>query len=253
VVDLFNPAGAQRVRLLLAQGQLAQAAAWAAARGLDPGDQPSYPREREYLLLARLLIAHGDAARALPLLGRLQAAAAAQGRAGSLIEIGAVTALARAAAGQQAGAAAALAGALGLAWPEGYVRVFADEGAPLAGVLDRLLAAQRGGGTLTPPGVPLAYLRRLQAAFRPGGARAVPPRPVPAAEVAAPALAEPLTDRELQVLALLAAGVSNQQIAGELVVALETVKKHVSHILGKLGAANRTQAVARARALGLLQ
>ena len=76
---------------------------------------------------------------------------------------------------------------------------------------------------------------------------------MPAAEVAAPALAEPLTDRELQVLALLAAGISNQQIASELVVALETVKKHVSHILGKLGAANRTQAVARARALGLLR
>ena len=76
---------------------------------------------------------------------------------------------------------------------------------------------------------------------------------MPAAEVAAPALAEPLTDRELQVLALLAVGVPNQQIADELVVALETVKKHVSHILGKLGAGNRTQAVARARALGLLR
>ena len=66
-------------------------------------------------------------------------------------------------------------------------------------------------------------------------------------------LAEPPTSRELQVLALLAAGATNQQIAGELVVALETVKKHVSHVLGKLGAANRTQAVARARTLGLLR
>jgi LuxR family maltose regulon positive regulatory protein len=253
VVDLFNPAGAQRVRLLLALGQLAEAAAWVAARGLDPGDQPSFPREREYLLLARLLIAQDQPARALPLLGRLHAAAAAQARTGSLVEIGAVTAHARAASGQQADAVAALAGVLALAWPEGYLRVFADEGAPLAGVLDRLIAGQRSGRTPMPPGVPLAYLRRLQAALRPGEARAVPPRPVPAAEVAAPALAEPLTDRELQVLALLAAGVSNQQIAGELVVALETVKKHVSHILGKLGAANRTQAVARARALGLLQ
>jgi LuxR family maltose regulon positive regulatory protein len=252
VVDLFNPAGAQRVRLLLAQGQLAEAAAWAAARGLDPGDQPSYPREREYLLLARLLIAQDQPQRALPLLGRLHAAAAAQRRTGSLVEIGAVTAHAQAACGQHAGAAAALAGALALAWPEGYVRVFADEGAQLAAVLDQLTAGQRSG-RVPQAQIPLAYLRRLQAAFRPGGTRAVPPRPVPAAEVAAPALAEPLTDRELQVLALLAAGVPNQQIAGELVVALETVKKHVSHILGKLGAANRTQAVARARALGLLQ
>jgi LuxR family maltose regulon positive regulatory protein len=253
VVDLFNPAGAERVRLLLALGQLARAAGWAAERGLDPGARPGYPREREYLLLARLLIAQGKAEGALPLLGRLHAAAAAQGRAGSLVEIGAVTAHARVACGQDAGAVAALAGALALAWPEGYLRVFADEGAPLADVLDRLIAGQRGGRTPPAPGVPPAYLRRLQAAFRPREARAVAPRPVPAAEVAAPALAEPLTDRELQVLALLAAGVPNQQIAGELVVALETVKKHVSHILAKLGAANRTQAVARARALGLLQ
>jgi LuxR family maltose regulon positive regulatory protein len=253
VVDLFNPAGAQRVQLLLAQGKLAEAADWAAARGLDPGDQPSYPREREYLLLARLLIAQGQPERALPLLERLCAAAAAQARTGSLVEIGAVTAHALAATGQDAGAVAALGGALELAWPEGYLRVFADEGAPLAGVLDRLIVDQRSGRISPAPGVPLAYLRRLQAAFRPGDTRTVPPQVIPAAEVAAPDLAEPLTDRELQVLALLAAGISNQQIARELVVALETVKKHVSHILGKLGAANRTQAVARARALGLLR
>jgi len=66
-------------------------------------------------------------------------------------------------------------------------------------------------------------------------------------------LAEPLTDRELEVLGLLAAGMANQQIARELVVALETAKKHVSHVLGKLGAVNRTQAVARARELRLLR
>ena len=187
------------------------------------------------------------------MLRRLQAAAAAQARTGSLIEIGAVTAVARAACREDADAVAALARALALAWREGYVRVFADEGAPLAAVLDRLIAARRSGRTPSAPGVPLAYLRRLQAAFRPRDERAVPPQVIPAAEVGAPELAEPLTDRELQVLALLAAGISNQQIASELVVALETVKKHVSHILGKLGAANRTQAVARARALGLLR
>jgi LuxR family maltose regulon positive regulatory protein len=253
VVDPVNPAGADRVRLLLAQGQLALAAAWAAARGLDPGDQPSYPREREYLLLARLLTAQGQPGRAIPLLERLHSAAVAQARTGSLIDIGAVTAVVLAACGQQAGAVAALGRALTLAWAEGYVRVFADEGAPLAAVLDQLIAGQRSGDKSAASGVPLAYLHRLRAAFGPRDSRAVPPQSVPAVEVAAPTLAEPLTDRELQVLALLAAGVSNQQIASELVVALETVKKHVSHILAKLGAANRTQAVARARALGLLQ
>jgi len=140
-----------------------------------------------------------------------------------------------------------------VAWPEGYVRVFADEGAPLAAVLDQLIAGHRGGRVPPAPAVPQAYLRRLQAALGPPDTRVLPPPPVPAAGVTMPVLAEPLTGRELQVLALLAAGTSNQQIASELVVALETAKKHVSHILGKLGAANRTQAVARARALGLLR
>jgi LuxR family maltose regulon positive regulatory protein len=253
VIGLFNPASAGRMRLLLAQGQLAQAAAWAAARRLDPGDQPSYPREGEYLVLARLLIAQGEPERALPLLARLHAAAAAQQRTGSLVEIGVVTARALAACGQQASAMAALAGTLTVAWPEGYVRVAADEGAPLAAVLDQLIAGNRGGRVPPAPAVPQAYLRRLQAAFGPPDTRMLPPTPIPAAEVTVPVLAEPLTGRELQVLALLAAGTSNQQIASELVVALETAKKHVSHILGKLGAANRTQAVARARALGLLR
>ena len=83
-----------------------------------------------------------------------------------------------------------------------------------------------------------------------GQADAVPP---PSRTVgAAPGLAEPLTGRELEVLRLLAAGKSNQRIAHDLVVALDTVKKHVTHVLGKLGAANRTEAVARARELGLI-
>jgi LuxR family maltose regulon positive regulatory protein len=253
VVGLFNPANAERVRLLLAQGQLAQTAEWAAARRLDPGDQPSYPREREYLVLARLLIAQGEPHRALPLLARLHAAAAAQRRTGSLIGIGAITARALAACQRETAAVTALAGALTLAWPEGHLRVFADEGTPLAAVLDHVIAGNRSGRVPAAPAVPQAYLRRLQAAFGSLDTSALPPPPIPGAEVAAPVLAEPLTGRELQVLALLAAGTSNQQIASELVVALETVKKHVSHILGKLGAGNRTQAVARARALGLLR
>jgi LuxR family maltose regulon positive regulatory protein len=250
VVDLFNPAPVERARLLLAQGQLARAAAWAAAGGLDADDPPSYPREREYLVLARVLLAQGDAERARQLLERLHAAAAAQQRTGSLIELGALRARALAACADQAGALTALAEALTLAWPEGYVRVFADEGDPLAAVLDQVIAGRRRGSALA-AGVPGAYLDRLRAAFRPGEARAAPP-PGPAAPMTT-GLAEPLTDRELEVLGMLAAGLANKQIATELVVALETAKKHVSHILGKLGAANRTQAVARARELGLLR
>ena len=252
VVGLFNPAGTERARLLLAEGRLDQAAAWAAAQGLDADDLPDYAREDGYLLLARLLLAQGEPDRARRLLARLQAVAAAQGRTGSLMELGVVAAGALAACGDQPGALAALAKALTLACPEGYVRVFADEGAPLAGLLDQLIAARHGRAAPTAD-VPGEYLARVRAAFQPGDARPIPPPAIPAAAMAVSRLAEPLTERELQVLALLAAGTPNQQIASELVVALETVKKHVSHILSKLGAANRTEAVARARALDLLR
>jgi LuxR family maltose regulon positive regulatory protein len=247
VVELFNPVGTERARLLLGQGQVAQAAAWAAARGLDASDLPSYPREREYLLLAQLLLGQGQPERARPLLTRLQAAAAAQGRTGRLVVLGAVTARALAADGDEPGALAALTEALRFGCAEGYVRVFADQGAPLAVLLDQLIAGRHGGAALAAD-VPGDYLARVRAAFQPGDGRSVPPPAVPPAAIAVPPLAEPLTERELQVLALLAAGTPNQQIAS-----LETVKKHVSHILSKLGAANRTQAVARARELGLLR
>jgi len=140
--------------------------------------------------------------------------------------------------------------ALALAWGEGYVRVFVDEGAPMACLLGRLSAAQRTGEAALPATVPPRYLGRLARAFE---ASRAPTAPRPARSTAAVAgLAEALSSRELQVLTLLAAGRSNQQIAEELVVVLATVKKHVSHILSKLSAANRTQAVAHARALGLL-
>ena len=117
----------------------------------------------------------------------------------------------------------------------------------MARLLGRLAAAQRTGRVVFTAPVPQRYLDRLARAFQP----AAPP---PAArDTAMAGLAEPLSDRELEVLRLLAAGKPNQQIADELVVALATVKKHVGHILGKLAAGNRTQAVARARVLGLLR
>jgi LuxR family maltose regulon positive regulatory protein len=125
---LLNPVPAQRARLLLAQGDLAAAVRWTEERGLGADDDPDYPREPGYLVLARVLLAQGQPGQALALLDRLHAAAAAQDRAGSLIEIGALRALALAASGDEDGAVDALAGTLALAYPQGYVRVFADEG-----------------------------------------------------------------------------------------------------------------------------
>ena len=214
----------------------------------DADDDPDYAREPGHLLLARVLLAQGRPGQALALLDRLHAAAVTQDRTGSLIEIGALRALALAASGQEAAAVNALAEALTLACPQGYVRVFADEGPPMAALLARLIAAQRAGQAAA--GVPLGCLARLQRAFDVGHAGPGPRSGT--APAAVPGLVEQLTSRELEVLAMLAAGRSNQAIAGQLVVTLDTVKKHVSHVLGKLGAANRTEAVTRARELGLI-
>jgi LuxR family transcriptional regulator, maltose regulon positive regulatory protein len=251
VVALFNPVPEWRARLLLTRGEVAEAARWAEGRGLSVQDEPSYPQEGEYLVLARVLLARQEPDRALGLLERLYRQAAAQGRTGSVIELRALQARALNAMGDQAGALAALAEALALAGAEGYVRVFVDQGTPMAHLLGRLAAAQRTGQVVLPASVPPHYLDRLMRAFQRGGRRPAPPATRGAAGVEG--LVEPLSDRERQVLRLLAAGRSNQQIADELVVALGTVKKHVGHILDKLGAANRTQAVARARALELLR
>jgi LuxR family maltose regulon positive regulatory protein len=184
---LLNPVPAEHARLLLARGDVARAARWAADSGLAPGGPSGYPRENGYLVLARVLRA------------------------------------------------------------QGYVRVFADEGPELAAVLARLIAAQREDPQAA--AIPLACLARVQRAFGPGhaagGGAATDPRP-------AAGLFEQLTGRELEVLAMLAAGRSNQDIARSLFISLDTVKKHVSHLLAKLGAANRTEAVARGRDLGLI-
>ena len=246
---LVNPVPAQRARLLLAQGDVAGAAHWTAEAGLGPDDGPDFPREPGQLVLARVLLAQARPGPALALLDRLHAAAAAQDRTGSLIEICALRALALAAGGDEPAALDALAGALALACPRGHVRVFADEGPPMAALLGRLVAAQRAEHAAARR-VPLGCLARLQRAFDAGH---TPPAPGAGATAAGPGIVEPLTGRELEVLELLASGRSNQAIAGQLVVSLDTVKKHVGHVLAKLGAANRTEAVARARQLGLIR
>jgi len=238
---LLNPVPAQQARLLLAQGDLAAAERWADECGLGLDDQAAYPREAGHLLLARVLLARTQPGPALALLARLQETAAAQHRTGSLIEIGALRALALAASDEGPAAVTALAEALALAGPPDYVRVFADEGLPMARLLRRVVAAQRDCPAAA--AIPFGYLAGLQQAFGRGPA---------AVSATQPGLVDPLTGREAEVLNLLAAGRSNQAIAAELVVSLDTIKKHVGHVLAKLGAANRTEAVARARELDLI-
>jgi LuxR family transcriptional regulator, maltose regulon positive regulatory protein len=185
-----------------------------------------------------VLIAQDRPDQATGLLGRLHACALDQDRAGSSLEIQALQALALAATGSRDEAVSVLAAALSLGSRQGRIRMFADEGKPMRALLAHLLAARRVEPGVAPD-VSLGYLGRVVRAFDPD----VPP---------ALGLVEPLSRRELEVLRLLAAGKPNQQIADELVLALNTVKRHVTHILEKLGAANRTEATAHARQLGLL-
>jgi LuxR family maltose regulon positive regulatory protein len=177
------------------------------------------------------------------LLDRLQQAAEAGGRMGSVIEIGVLQALTYQAQGHLASALIALQRALTLAEPEGYVRVFVDEGLPMA----RLLSAAAQG--MMPN-----YVGKLLAAF-PTVAAEAPPRPgkadLPPASSTQP-LIEPLSARELEVVQLIAQGLSNEAIGARLFLALSTVKGHNRNIFGKLQVQRRSEGVARARELGLL-
>jgi len=237
IVALHNPVPAERARLLLAQRDVKEAAGWVEERGLEAEDKPGYAREREYLVLARYLLSQNRPDRALALLERLGAAAKAQARMGGLIEIHLLQALGFQAAGKADQAIKVLAQALLQAEPEGYIRTFVDEGRPMAALLHRALSR----------GVSADYTTRILAAF-PFVDQAIQPSPAPVPA----SFNEPLSERELEVLRLLASGASNQEIAEELSIALTTARKHVSNIIGKLGVTNRTQAVSRGRDLGLL-
>jgi LuxR family maltose regulon positive regulatory protein len=237
--------GASQARVWLAQGDVERAGRWLVEADLPLDATPGYAREREQLTGARVLLAQGRADGALALLEGLRQRAEAEGRLGSLIEILALQALARGALGDRAAAVGLLERALVLAGPAGYVRTFVDEGPALAALL-----AEAGTSSVED-----AYLARVRASFarpwrRPASGERRGPISPPARS--APRLVEPLTDREREVLALIAAGESNREIADRLVVSVGTVKKHGNNIFGNLGVGRRTQAIARARALGLL-
>lgn len=195
-------------------------------------------REQEQMLLARIFLEQQKCDETLRLLEQPAQGAEAGGRFGRLIEILALQAMARQLQGDTAQALNALEKALTLGEPEGYARVFVELGAPMATLLQQ--AAARG---IAPD-----YASRLLTAFGTEATGIIPTSLHPEAT----ALIEPLTERELEVLHLIGAGYTNQDIADALVITLNTVKKHTSGIYGKLGVHSRTQAVARAQELGLL-
>ena len=194
------------------------------------------------LISARLLHARGRHREALALLEELGETAEAAGRTGDLIEILALQALALWAEGKKERAVSTLAGALALGAPEGYVPTFVDEGAPMADLLSATLAARQSGRLDAAGRISVSYLARLLASVAQEAM-------VPAADRRLP---EPLSERELEVLALISAGKSNKEIARELFLSMSTIKTHINRLYRKLGARSRTEALSRASMLDLL-
>jgi LuxR family maltose regulon positive regulatory protein len=229
-----QPVAARRARVWVRQGRADLALDWARRRGLSSSDDVSYLKEFENLTLARALLADPEPRRspATTYLGRLLADAEAGDRTGSVLEILVLLSLAHQRDGDHDVALASLARALSLAEPEGYVRTFIDEGAPMQTLLRA--ASKRG--------IEGAYAERL---LRAGGAARAQP-------ATTGGLVEPLSDRERDVLRMLGSELTGPEIARELVVSLNTVRTHTKNIYAKLGVTSRRAAVRRAGELGLL-
>lgn len=247
VVWVTNQVQAGRAQRLLHTGQRQAAERWADASGLTLDDTPAPERFYEYLALARVALARGQAQAVLPLLDRLEAPATRGRHVIRLIDLKKVRALAFRQTGAQTGARLALLSALELAEPGAMIRIFVDEGETMKWLLADCGAsieprARQGDAAARRM---LNYIDRLMAAFRHISAERAAPQTAAGAE-------EALTVRELQVLRLLAAGQSDQDIAAALVIAVSTVRSHTKRIYAKLGARNRMQAVSHARNLGLI-
>jgi LuxR family transcriptional regulator, maltose regulon positive regulatory protein len=235
-------AAAWNARLHMARSDMTAAVVELDRMAGAPAVSVSIVRETAQIARARLTVARGEHDEALRLLEELRQSAEAAGRTGKLIEILTLQALALWERNKKEQAVGTLTRALALAEPEGYVRTFVDEGAAMGDLLSAALEDRQRNPSGAAGRVPARYLAKLMAAL--------------AQDAAAPSvderLPEPVRERELEVLALIAAGKSNAEIARELFVSVSTVKTHINNLYRKLDARNRTQAVARAREMGVL-
>jgi LuxR family maltose regulon positive regulatory protein len=232
-------AGLYRAYLDSETGNQASAEAWLAQNGTDAGQGILFMPSKGYLVLAHLLINLHRTIQARQILDNLQVSAETGHRWGDVIEISVLQALALQADALEDAAVKALTRAMELAEGEGYLRTFLDAGEALR----RLIKARQSH-------LPKEYAARLLSAF--AGVEAAPPlRSFPSPTRGE--MIEPLSPRELEVLQLVVSGASNAQIASRLVLSLNTVKKHVSNIFGKLGVTTRLQAVEQVRKSGLLK
>jgi LuxR family maltose regulon positive regulatory protein len=244
-----QPIHALKARLYLRQGRLSEALAWARERGLSVDDNLSYLGEFEHITLARVLIAQpqndplaGSIHAAIALLERLLRAAEEGGRMGSVIEILVVQALAFQAQGNVSQALASIERALALAEPEGYVRIFVDEGEPMRMLIADFrfsIEKQLSSSALAQ----LGYTGKLLAAFVPSVNKQS------TIQNQKSEIVEPLSEREQEVLRLLRTELSGPEIARQLNVSLNTLRTHTKNIFNKLGVNNRRAAVRRAEEL----
>ncbi|WP_373232776.1 LuxR C-terminal-related transcriptional regulator [Cohnella sp.] len=239
-----RPVAALKARLRAKQGRLGEALDWAREQGLSAMDDLCYSREFEHIVLARVILAQYKSDRvertileAIGLLERLLQAAEEGGRTGSALEILVVQAIARHTQGDVPAALLLLRRALTLAEPEGYVRIFADEGRPMEVLLKAAAEA----------GIAPNYVQRLLTAFGHEESRML------AKPVIRKPLDEPLSEREHDVLRWLGTDLSGPDIARELRVSLNTLRTHTKNIYEKLEVNNRRAAVRRAEELDLLK
>ncbi|MEZ4664554.1 MAG: LuxR C-terminal-related transcriptional regulator, partial [Caldilineaceae bacterium] len=233
---------------------LAKASHWANRYRQGQDSTNPYITAFAHTLVAWVDLLAGQPAQALTRLAPLLDAARAAGHVQQLIQMLAIQALAHAAAGDSAAAHTRLHQLLRLTAPEGYIRVYLDMGEPMYDLLDGLRISSTDAALVD-------YKAQLLAAFaalsgQPSSA-AIPPNETPSPTIVNRKsqivnLVEPLSEREVEILQLVADGLSNSQLAEEIIVTLGTVKKHLNNIYGKLGVASRTQAIARGRELGLL-
>jgi LuxR family maltose regulon positive regulatory protein len=259
-----RPVATRKTRVWVAQGRLGEALGWAREQGLSVENDLSYLHEFDHITLARVLLARylsdhadGSISEVMGLLERLLKAAQERGGKGSVIEILVLQAIAYHAQGDLPAALLPLQHALALAEPEGYARMFLDEGSSMMQLLAavRRLPEASAREIMPRQGLP-NYTDKLLAAFEAEKRKSedkpdLPPA-LPEGHRDGEPLIEPLSQRELKILQLIAQGLSNREISERLFLALSTIKGHNRNIFDKLQVQSRTEAVARARELGLL-
>jgi LuxR family maltose regulon positive regulatory protein len=244
IYEGFSPwatryAAAHQAKMDLARGNIDAAGRWAQANDLVIDGDFEFHREIEYLTLVRLFIAQKRFEEAKSLVKRIYRTAQKTGKRHTELEGLILLALVFSISGETDQALAYLETALSIGEPEGFIRIFVDEGPPMAHLLYEALSH----------GVAPKYVNRLLAALPDAKPQQAGPLEMQTPE---PDLVEPLSERELEVLAIIARGLTNREIASRLFLSLNTVKAHTRNIYGKLGVHNRTQAVAMAQTLGIL-